>query len=122
MLTSRQTDLCARATILFFTQGWPPCETAESVHPITRAPVRAAPRKRWPVTLCVPTIAGDLPPPGAPSDDLVDPERFSIPALFADLGVEQPAKELKFRGGEREALARLESIRVSEQHVRAEGA
>ena len=74
------------------------------------------------MTLCVPTIAGDLPPPGAPWDDLVDPERFSIPALFADLGVEQLAKELKFRGGEREALARLESIRVSEQHVRAEGA
>ncbi|CAM9160349.1 unnamed protein product [Ascophyllum nodosum] len=66
-----------------------------------------------PVPLCVPTIAGDLPPPGAPSDDLVDPERFSIPT-FADLGVEPPAKELKFRGGEREALARLESVMARE--------
>ena len=48
MLTSRQTDLYARATILFFTQGSPPCDTTESVYPITCAPVRAAPQKRWP--------------------------------------------------------------------------
>lgn len=59
---------------------------------------------------CAPDIDGNLPPPGSSLGDL-DSGRFSIPT-FDDLGVERPAKGLKFRGGEREALAKLERVTV----------
>lgn len=36
---------------------------------------------------------------------------------MADLGVDPPAKALKFRGGEREALSRLEHIMVSDDII-----
>lgn len=67
-----------------------------------------------PVPDCAPDISGDLPAPGASPDD-AEYDRFSIPSL-ADLGVEPLAKALKFRGGEREALARLERVMVSDDH------
>lgn len=60
---------------------------------------------------CAPDISGDLPPPGASPDD-AGYDRFSIPSLD-DLGVEPPAKALKFRGGETEALSRFERTMVS---------
>lgn len=65
---------------------------------------------------CAPDISGDLPPPGvSPGDSAYD--RFAIPSLD-DLGVEPPAQALKFKGGEREALSRLESVMVSGWRVR----
>lgn len=59
---------------------------------------------------CAPDISGDLPPPSAsPDDDKY--KKFSIPS-FKDLGVDKPEKDLKFKGGEREALARLKRVMV----------
>lgn len=64
-----------------------------------------------PVPACAPDVSGDLPAPAASPDD-AGYDRFAIPSL-ADLGVEPPAKALKFRGGEREALSRFETVMVS---------
>ncbi|CBJ30497.1 cryptochrome 1 [Ectocarpus siliculosus] len=68
-----------------------------------------------PVPDCAPDISGDLPAPGASPDD-AEYDRFSIPSL-SDLGVEPLAKALKFRGGEREALARLERVMAREDWI-----
>ncbi|CAM9681506.1 unnamed protein product [Ectocarpus sp. 12 AP-2014] len=68
-----------------------------------------------PVPDCAPDISEDLPAPGASPDD-AEYDRFSIPSL-ADLGVEPPEKALKFRGGEREALARLERVMAREDWI-----
>lgn len=64
-----------------------------------------------PVPACAPDISGDLPAPVASPDD-VGYDRFAIPSMAA-LGIEPPAKALKFRGGEREALSRFEDVMVS---------
>ncbi|CAM9139565.1 unnamed protein product, partial [Hapterophycus canaliculatus] len=61
-----------------------------------------------PVPACAPEISGDLPAPGASPDDS-DYDRFAIPSM-SDLGVEPPVGTSKFKGGEREALSRLESV------------
>ena len=63
------------------------------------------------VPACAPDISGDLPAPGASPDD-AGYDRFAIPSL-ADLGVEPPLKALRFRGGEREALSRFQTVMVS---------
>lgn len=60
---------------------------------------------------CAPEISGDLPSPGTSPDD-ADYDRFAIPSM-SDLGMEPPAKTSKFKGGEREALSRLETVLVS---------
>ncbi|CAM9589101.1 unnamed protein product [Pylaiella littoralis] len=68
-----------------------------------------------PVPACAPCISGDLPTPRASPDD-AGYDRFAIPSM-ADLGVAMPAKALKFRGGEREALSRLESVMAREDWI-----
>lgn len=68
-----------------------------------------------PVPACAPDISGDLPPPAASPND-AGYDRFAIPSM-ADLGVEPPAKALRFRGGEREALSRFETVMVSVSFV-----
>lgn len=81
-------------------------------------PISAPPKlhdNAGPVPACVPDISGDLPPPAASPDD-AGYDRFKIPSM-ADLGVEPPAKALRFRGGEREALSRFEVVMVSTDAV-----
>eukprot|EP00903_Cladosiphon_okamuranus_P021749 g19997.t1 len=68
-----------------------------------------------PVPACAPDISGDLPPPAASPDD-AGYDRFAIPSM-AELEVEPPAKALRFRGGEREALSRFETVMAREDWI-----